>query len=388
MLEKITRMLACVTLSLGLLTNAAKAADKIIIGHFGNPTPMQAARMEDKFKATGWDIEWRKFNSGAEVIAALASGDVKLTELGSSPFATAASQGVDVQMFMVAQVIGTAESLIVRNGAGIAKLEDLKGKRVAVPVGSTAHFSLMGAIKHAGLSPGDVAVISMPPDQIAAAWQQDAIDAAFIWQPVQSELLKKGKLLVGADKIADWGYPTFDGWIVDKAFAAKNADAVAKFAKVIDEANQEYLANPAGYTPDSPQIKAIAKATGAAPDQVPTILKGYRLLPVADQAAFLAKAPAVLKTTAEFLKQVGRIDHVASDYSPFVNTDIIKEGRRLNRSQGGRRWRFKSMMLPSSSPAPAMPVGRWRRCGRSISRSMTAISSWRWARQGAGSPLS
>jgi taurine transport system substrate-binding protein len=325
MLKRITMALALASLGLSVFAAAAIAADKVIIGHFGNPTPMQAARMEDKFKATGWDIEWRKFNSGAEVIAALASGDVKLTELGSSPFATAASQGVNVQMFMIAQVIGTAESLIARNGAGIAKLEDLKGKRVAVPVGSTAHFSLMGALKHAGLSDSDVAIISMPPDQIAAAWQQDAIDAAFIWQPVQSELLKKGKLLVGADQIADWGYPTFDGWIVDKTFAAQNTAALASFAKVIDEANKSYLANPAAFTPDNPEVKAIAKATGAAPDQVPTILKGYRLLPLADQLAFLAKAPAVLKTTAEFLKRVGRIDTVAPDYSPFVNTEIIKK---------------------------------------------------------------
>ena len=62
----------------------------------GNPTPMQVAVAEKKFAdATGWDIEWRKFNAGPEVIAAMASGDVKVAELGSSPLAIAASQGVD-----------------------------------------------------------------------------------------------------------------------------------------------------------------------------------------------------------------------------------------------------------------------------------------------------
>ena len=327
MLDKLAKTLASAAVGFLLLTGgAASAAEKVIVGQFGNPTPMQAARMADKFKAaTGWDIEWRKFNSGAEVIAALASGDVKLTELGSSPFVTAATQGVDVQLFMVAQVIGAAESLIVRNGAGIAKLEDLKGKRVAVPVGSTAHFSLMGAIKHAGLSASDVTVISMPPDQIAAAWQQSAIDAAFIWQPVQSELLKNGKLLVGADQVADWGFPTFDGWVVDKKFAASNGPALAKFADVINAANKSYLANPAAYTPESADLKAIAKATGAAPEQIPTILKGYRFIPLAQQEAFLAKLPAVLKTTAEFLKSAGRIDTVAPDYARFVNTAVVKQ---------------------------------------------------------------
>lgn len=72
MLKTILRLSTCAALGLAVLTGSA-SAETVIIGQFGNPTPMQAARMEGKFKtATGWDIEWRKFNSGAEVIAALA----------------------------------------------------------------------------------------------------------------------------------------------------------------------------------------------------------------------------------------------------------------------------------------------------------------------------
>ncbi len=310
-----------------LLAQPALAAETLIIGHFGNPTPMQVAVAEKKFAdATGWDIEWRKFNAGPEVIAAMASGDVKVAELGSSPLAIAASQGVDLEMFMLAQVIGTAELLIVRNGSGIEKLEDLKGKRIAVPVGSTAHFSLIGALKHAGLGDTDATVMSMPPDQIAAAWQQEAIDAAFIWEPVQSEILKTGKRLVGADETAAWGYPTFDAWVVNKEFAAENADAMAKFARVMDEANAAYLADPAAWTADSAPVQTIAAQTGAAPDQVPAILEGYTFVPLAEQAGekWLGSAPATMKETAEFLKQAGRIDTVADDYSAFATVEIAK----------------------------------------------------------------
>ena len=327
MLKRTLRILAGAGLAAAFLSGTA-AAETVIIGHFGNPTPMQVAVADNKFEAaTGWDIEWRKFASGADVIAAMASGDVKLSELGSSPLAIAASQGVDLQLFMIAQVIGEAESLIVRNGSGIEKPEDLKGKRVAVPVGSTAHFSLMGAIKHAGLAETDITIMNMPPDQIAAAWQQEAIDAAFIWQPVQSELLQNGKLLIGADKTAEWGFPTFDGWVVDKTFAAENAEALAAFAKVIDEANAAYLANPEAWTAESAEVKAIAAETGAAPDQVPEILKGFAFIPLKEQAGekWLGSAPATMKMTAEFLKTAGRIDTVAKDYSSFVNLDVARK---------------------------------------------------------------
>lgn len=321
------RMTTTAAAALLALAGAA-GAETIVIGHFGNPTPMQVAAAEGKFsEATGWDVEWRKFAAGTDVIAAMASGDIKLAELGSSPLAIAATQGVDLQMFMLAQVIGTAESLIVRDGAEIETIEDLKGKRIATPVGSTAHFSLMGVLAKAGLTPDDVTIMSMPPDQIAAAWEQGAIDAAFIWEPVQSQITKTGKRLVGADETAAWGYPTFDAWVVNKEFAEENKDGVVGFIKTIAAANQAYLDDPAAWTADSEQVKIIADYTGAEPAQVPDVLKGYTFLPLSEQVKpeWLGGGLAdALKSTAQFLKDAGRIDSAGDDYTPFVTDEYVK----------------------------------------------------------------
>jgi taurine transport system substrate-binding protein len=306
-----------------VLISSSALAETIIIGHFGNPTPMQLLASSDAIqKATGWDVEWRKFASGTDVIAAMASGDVVLSELGSSPLAIATSQGVDIQLIAFSDVIGSAESLIVSNSSGIKTLADLKGKRIAVPVGSTAHFSLIGALKHEGIPESEVTIMNMPPDQIAAAWQQNAIDAAWIWQPVQSEILKTGTLLLGADKTAEWGYPTFDAWVVNTKFGEENKDKIVAFLKEVDRVNKSYLADPAKWTADSEEVKTLASATGADPAQVPEILKGFTFLPMADQVSdtWLGGASKTLKGTADFLKSAGRIDTVADDYTPFVNS--------------------------------------------------------------------
>lgn len=314
--------------AVALVFSAGSAfAEKIVIGHFGNPTPMQVARAEGLFeKATGWDIEWRKFASGAEIIAAMASGDVKVSELGSSPMTIAMSQGVDIQLFMLAIVIGKAESLIARDGSGISSVADLKGKRVAVPIGSTAHFSLMGALQHEKVPVSEVKIMGMAPDQIAAAWEQGAIDATFVWEPAQSRILKTGKRILGADTTAGWGFPTFDGWVANKEFAASHAKEMAAFAKVADDANAAYLAKPEAWTATSPQVLTIAKMTGASPEEVPETMKGYTFVPLAEQLSdkWLGSAPATLKSTAEFLKSAGRIEKVADSYAPFVNTSIAK----------------------------------------------------------------
>jgi len=321
---------AFATVGLTALMAGSGLAETVIIGNFGSPTPMQVARAEKKFEAaTGWEIEWRTFGSGTEVIAAMASGDVQVAELGSSPLAIAASQGVELELFMIAQGLGTAESLIAKADSGIAKIEDVKGKRVAVPVGSTAHYSLMGALAHSGIAESDVTIVNLPADQIAAAWDSGQVDAAFIWQPVQSQILQTGTFIVGADQTAQWGYPTFDGWVVNTEFAAANADAMVAFAKVMNEANQAYLADPAAWTADSAPVKTIAEVTGAAADQVPDILKGFTFIPLADQLGetWLGGAAANMKTTADFLVTAGRIDAAVDDYSPFVTTAIAEAAK-------------------------------------------------------------
>ncbi len=312
------------------LTAGAALAENVIIGHFGSPTPMQVARAEGTFDAaTGWTIEWRQFGSGTEVIAAMASGDVQVAELGSSPLTIGASQGVDYQLFMIAQGLGTAESLIAKADSGIAKLEDIKGKRVAVPVGSTAHYSLMGALAHVGIAESDVTIVNLASDQIAAAWDSGQVDAAFIWEPVQNQILQTGTFIVGADQTAAWGYPTFDGWVVNSEFAAANQDALVAFAKTMNEANMAYLADPAAWTADSDPVKKIAEITGAAPDQVPNILKGFTFIPLADQMSetWMGGAAANMKATADFLVKAGRIDAAADDYAAFVNTAIAEAAK-------------------------------------------------------------
>ncbi len=312
------------------LTAGAALAENVIIGHFGNPTPLQVARAEGRFDAaTGWTIEWRQFGSGTEVIAAMASGDVQLSELGSSPLSIGTSQGLEIQLFMIAEGLGTAESLIATKASGITTLEGVKGKRIAVPVGSTAHYSLMGGLAHAGIAETDVTIMNLPADQIAAAWDSGQVDAAFIWEPVQNQILQTGTFILGADQTAAWGFPTFDGWVVNTEFAAANPDAMVSFAKTLDTVNKEYLADPAAWTADSAQVKSIAEMTGAAADQVPGILKGFTFIPLADQLspAWMGGAAANMKTTADFLVKAGRIDAAIDDYSAFVNTAIAEAAK-------------------------------------------------------------
>ena len=288
-------------------------------------TVMESGELE---KATGYKINWRMFGGGGDVIKAMASGDVQIGEAGSSPITAAASQGQDIKLFWILDDIGDAEALIVRNGSGINSVKDLKGKKIATPFVSTAHYQLMVAMKLEGLSAKDVNVLNMRPPEIAAAWERGDIDGTFIWDPVLSKIKGNGKQIISSKTVGDKGYPTFDGLIVNAKWAAANQDFMVKLVQMLIKADDAYRKNVAKWTADSPEVKAVAKWTKADAKDVPPSMKLYSF-PTADQqlsATWLGGgATKALVNTAAFLKEQGRIQEVKANYGAFVTDVYVKK---------------------------------------------------------------
>ncbi len=177
-----------------LVAGAAEAASaKIVVAYQTGPDPIEVAIASGEVaKATGREVEFRRFNSGADVFAAIASGDVQVGYVGSSPFAAAASRGLDVKAFYVSSISGTDEALVVRDGAGITSPADLKGKRLAAAPVSTDHYQLLATLKQNGIPERDATVLALPQPEIVAAWKRGDLDGAFVWDPALSELKKNG----------------------------------------------------------------------------------------------------------------------------------------------------------------------------------------------------
>ncbi len=288
-------------------------------------TLMESGELE---KATGYKINWRMFGGGGDVIRAMASGDVQIGEAGSSPVTAAASQGQDIKLFWILDDIADAEALVARNGSGINSVKDLKGKKVATPFVSTAHYQLMVDMKLQGVDSKGVTVMNMRPPEIAAAWERGDIDAAFIWDPVLSKIKTNGKVIATSGSIGKKGHPTFDGLIVNSKWAAANEGFMVALVKALAKADADYRGNAAKWTADSAQVKAVAKWTKADAKDVPGAMKLYRFPTLEEQAsaAWLGGGAAKAMTdTAAFLKEQGRIQEVKPNYGDFVTTTYVKK---------------------------------------------------------------
>ena len=228
--------------AVALVANAQ--AQTVTIGVQSMFAPWKDAIAQKQFeKATGWDIKWRNFDSGGDMMMAMASGDVQIGVAGSSPIAAAVSRGVDAQLFWILDNIADAEALVVRNGSGIVAPQDLAGKTLAVPFVSTTHFHALFALEQFGLT-GKVKVINLQPSDIPAAWERGDIDAAFIWDPALGRLKQSGHVLLTSGQLTDWGKATFDGLVVDKQFAAANGPGMQAFTQVLQDSTANYVAAP------------------------------------------------------------------------------------------------------------------------------------------------
>jgi taurine transport system substrate-binding protein len=318
------RLLAALSLAGSALL--VQAAD-FTVAYQTTVDPAKVAQADGAYeKATGSKISWRKFDNGADVITAIASGDVQIGYLGSSPLTAAATRKLPVETFLIATQIGAAEALVARNGSGINGPQDLIGKKIAVPFVSTGHYSLLAALKHWNIDPAKVTILNLAPPAIAAAWKRGDIDATYVWDPALGVAKETGKVLITSGELAKIGAPTFDAWIVRKDFADKHPEIVKAFAKTTLDAYADYRKDPAAWLANSGNVDKLVKLSGAKSDDIPGLLQGNVYPLAADQVKELgAPTTEAIGKTAAFLKEQGKVDAVLADYTPYVSAKFVTQ---------------------------------------------------------------
>lgn len=308
--------------ALALLTFQAEAVS-VTVAYQTSAEPAKVAQADNTFaKESGASVDWRKFDSGASVLRALASGDVQIGNIGSSPLAVAATQQLPIEAFLLASQLGNSEALVVKKS--ISNPKDLIGKRIAVPFISTTHYSLLAALKHWGIKPTDVQLVNLQPPAIIAAWQRGDIDGAYVWAPAVNELEKDGKVLTDSSQVGKWGAPTLDVWVVRKDFAQQHPDIVTAFARSALEAQKAYIDNPQQWLQQSDNLSKLSRLSGVPEAQVPGLVQGNTYLTAQQQVEQLGKpVNQAIVDTAHFLKEQGKVPDAASDYSGFVTTRFV-----------------------------------------------------------------
>ncbi len=325
-------LIAGVATALSASAATADGHGEITVAYFLEwPMPFLAAKASGAYDdALGMKVNWVSFETGTAMSAAMASGDVQIAvSQGLPPFVVATSGGQDLQLVDVAVSYAENQGCAVHKDLEIDKdsAGELAGKKVAVPLGTAAHYSFIRHMTHFGVPLDSLQIVDMPPPEGANALAQKSVDFACGYGGGWARMQEVGdKLLTGAEK-QEIGILVFDVTSVPASFAAENGDVLAKFLKVTADANAEWNASMS-----DDMLAVIAEQSGMDLEAARGAIGTMTFPSIDDQLseAWLGgTAAGFMKGVADVFVEAGSIDGALDSYEDALNTGPLEAAKGM-----------------------------------------------------------
>jgi len=168
------------------------------------------------------------FVAGPALMKAFAAGELEVGYVGTPPALTHAAKGVDIQI--LASVNSEGSALIVRKG--IDKIEDLRGKSIAIPmVGSIQDILLRMILLSHGMTYRNLNVVEVRSPDMPAQLEVGRLDGYISWEPycAQAIVAGTGQLLVSSNDV--WSGHPCCVLVASRSFITDNPGAVEKIVR-------------------------------------------------------------------------------------------------------------------------------------------------------------
>jgi sulfonate transport system substrate-binding protein len=213
--------------------------------------------LEREFAKDAISVRWVQTLGSNKALEFLSAGSI---DFGSTAGAAALVGRINGNPIKSIYVYSRPEwtALVTRRDSQIQKVEDLKGKSVAVTRGTDPHIFLVRALQQAGLSEKDVKMVLLQhPDGKTALIRGD-VDAWAGLDPMmaQAEIEDGARLFYRKPEANTWGILN-----VREEFLKDHADLVRRVLAVYEEARRYALSHP-------DELKSVFMAVTKLPDSV------------------------------------------------------------------------------------------------------------------------
>ena len=242
------------------------------------------------------DFRLVEFSTTSESSRSFRNGIIEATCTTLDDALRAQQSDLDLVILLAMDESVGSDALLAR--AGIKALAELKGRRIAVDVGSVSTLLLARALEHGGLALTEVTPVYLPIDRHLSAFRAGEVDAAATYEPMRTRLLELGAVdLFNSTKIPG---EIVDVLVVRRDYLQKHPERGAALRQAWFAALEQLRRARAE------AITVMAGRTQIKPADIESSLAGVRLIDeAANQAMLLGSAPT-LKATAERLRKVMR----------------------------------------------------------------------------------
>ncbi|HKW93742.1 MAG TPA: ABC transporter substrate-binding protein [Methylomirabilota bacterium] len=227
---------------------------------------------EDLLGKRGWSAEYSIVpGAPGPLLNQLAAKNVDAIDMSFALAAKAFEDGVPLRVTGVATAVLGA--IVARKDAGLAKVEDLKGRKVAAIVGTSTFFDIRAlTLKGYGLDlqkDTQLVTATAPPDMVTLLGKKD-VDAIIAWQPITDQVVFRGEGVYLAKQIDLWrkatgrstGFPVHVCYLASTEFIQKNPS----FPKDLNDAQKDAV--DIWYNKPARAMEIVAEVTKLPPDVI------------------------------------------------------------------------------------------------------------------------
>ncbi|WP_301859601.1 ABC transporter substrate-binding protein [uncultured Megasphaera sp.] len=250
--------------------------------------------LEKTLKEKGITVKWTEFESGPPMNESFAAGQQDIGISGGVPVISLLAKGQKNVIVAQGSSADHVHAVVVGKDSGITDVQGLKGKKIGLTIGSSAHQYVYSLLKKHNLSIKDVEIVNISAGDAETALLNKQVDAVAFWQPNVTFLVDKkvGTALPDEPDIPYCGAPIF----ATEAYVKQNQDVVKAVLSAYAKAAKEIKADPAK------AAAVLAPHFHASPEQMKTII---------EQSQYPVKISdgdiKGLEDTVAFMKSIGII---------------------------------------------------------------------------------
>ncbi len=287
-------------------------------------TPSQIAKVEKTYdQAIGESVNWHVFSSGGEMTKAMSEGNIDIAlSMGMPPFITAVNSGIPIKMVAVAVVYNANEDCIIRNATGISKenIQELAGKKVAVPLNTTAEFVFRMTMQHLRVDINAMQIMDRAPEDAAFMLLETEVDLACAYgENSLSKMKRVGKPLLTAQEKKAAGISNVGIISATETFIRQKPDALRQFLKVTADAKSKF-------SRDASNIDLIARDAGLSVEKTKAQMADFYFPSVEEQLSSYFNDDGIVTRLLPFMGKMFATDKTPAknDYRSAVDTSFLK----------------------------------------------------------------
>ncbi len=196
------------------------------------------------FQKEGLDVTPHLHPYGKPALQEVIEGKADFATVAETPVMFAVMQGEKIALVATVQTSKRDNAIVARKDRGILSAKDLRGKRLAATLGTTADFFMDSFLAANGISRNEVTVVDLKAEETPEALAKGTVDAASVFNPylVQARMKLGGN---GTCFFDEELYTYTFNIAARQEFIRRNPETVKKLLRALIKAEEFVREKPA-----------------------------------------------------------------------------------------------------------------------------------------------